>query len=112
MVQGDWWHLCGTRTQVRSLARHSGFKDLALLQLQLHRRLQLQLRSDPWPGNSICCGAARKEKKRKKKELTEGRLCDWSQAGFLGQHMLNTISVFGELPVQRAFLKICFANTS
>ena len=35
-----------------SLALHSGLKDLALLQLQ--RSLQLQLRSGPWPGNSIC----------------------------------------------------------
>ena len=35
-------------------------KDLALPQLWL--RSQLQLRSDPWPGNSICHGAARKEK--------------------------------------------------
>ena len=33
-------------------------KDPALQQL----RLQLQLGSDPWPRNSICCGAAKKEK--------------------------------------------------
>ena len=36
-------------------------KDLALPQLQ--HRSQLQLRSDPWSGNSICLGAAKKEKK-------------------------------------------------
>ena len=40
-------------------------KDSALSQLRL--RLQLQLRSDPWPGNSVCHGAAKKKKKKKKK---------------------------------------------
>ena len=39
-------------------------KDLVLLQLQ--RRSQLQLRSDPWPGNPICRGVAKKEKKKKR----------------------------------------------
>ena len=34
-------------------------KDPALLQLQL--RSQLWVGSDPWPGNSICCGAAKRE---------------------------------------------------
>ena len=33
-------------------------KDLELLQLQ--QRWQSGLRSDPWPGNSICYGVARK----------------------------------------------------
>lgn len=36
-------------------------KDLAPQQLWL--RLQLQLVSDPWPGNSICYGKAKREKK-------------------------------------------------
>ena len=36
-------------------------KDPALPQLWL--RLQLWLRSDPWPGNSICLRAAKSEKK-------------------------------------------------
>ena len=44
MAQQDQWYLCSTRMQVQSLARHSGLKD------PVHR-LQLQLRSDPWPGN-------------------------------------------------------------
>ena len=35
--------------------------DLALPQLQL--QLKLWLRSDRWPGNSMCHGAAKKEKK-------------------------------------------------
>ena len=35
-------------------------KHPALLQLQC--RSQLQLGSDPWPGNSICLGMAEKEK--------------------------------------------------
>ena len=40
-----------------------GVKDMALLQLQ--HRLQLQLRSDPWPGKSICHGVAKKEKEKR-----------------------------------------------
>ena len=35
------------------LARHSGLRIWHCLKLQ--HRLQLWLRSDPWPGNSICC---------------------------------------------------------
>ena len=35
-------------------------KDLVMLHLWL--RSWLCLRSDPWPGNSICCGAAKKKK--------------------------------------------------
>ena len=38
-------------------------KDLVLLQLQL--RLPLWLGSDSWPGNSICCGVAKKAGKGK-----------------------------------------------
>ena len=45
------------------LAQHSRLKDLVLP--QLWHRLQLQLRSDPWPWNSICHRAAKKEKKIK-----------------------------------------------
>ena len=41
--------------------------DLVLLQLQLG--LQLQLRSDPWPRNSICCGVAKKERKKNAFEI-------------------------------------------
>ena len=44
-----------------------GVKDLALLQLGL--RSQLQLRSDPWLGNSICHGLVKKEREREKKIL-------------------------------------------
>ena len=36
-------------------------KNLPLLQLWLG--LQLQLGSDPWPGNSICHGTAKREEK-------------------------------------------------
>ena len=36
-------------------------------------RLQLQLQSDPWPGNSMCCGAATKEKKQKKRKENGGK---------------------------------------
>ena len=40
-----------------------GLKDLVLPQLWC--RLQLQLASDPGPGNSMCCGAAKKEKRKR-----------------------------------------------
>ena len=39
-------------------------KDPALLQLQ--RRLQLHLGSDPWPRNAICRGAAKKKDQNQK----------------------------------------------
>ena len=42
-------------------------KDPALP--QLWRRAQRQLGSDPWPGNSMCCGAATREKKKRKKDI-------------------------------------------
>ena len=38
-----------------------GKKDLALP--QLHCRSKLQLRFNPWPGDSICHAVAKKEKK-------------------------------------------------
>ena len=63
MAQRDWQHLCTARMQVRSPVQYSGLKDLVLPQMQ--HRSQLQLRSDPWPRNSICCGAAKKEGKKK-----------------------------------------------
>ena len=43
---------CSTRTQVPSLAQHSGLKDWAMV--------QLLLRFDPWPGHSTCHGVAKK----------------------------------------------------
>ena len=59
MAQWHRQHLCS--------AGHSGVaqrvRDLVLP--QLWRRSQLWLRSDPWPGNSICRGAAKKEKRKK-----------------------------------------------
>ena len=41
-------------------------KNLVLLQLWC--RSQLQLRFNPWPGSSICCRAAKKGRKEKKKD--------------------------------------------
>lgn len=41
-------------------------RDPVLLQLQL--RLWLQLRFDPWPQWSLCCGVAKMKKKKKKRE--------------------------------------------
>ena len=44
------------------LVQHGKLKDLALLQLWC--RSQLQLGSDPWPRNSICCWVAIKRKEK------------------------------------------------
>ena len=62
MVQ---WIGCVSRakTRVRSVAQHSGLKDPALP--LLWDGWQPWLRSDPWPRNSICCGAAKKGVKKK-----------------------------------------------
>ena len=57
----DWWQHCSARTRIPSLA--SRLKDLAWPQLQ--HTSQLQLGSNPWPGNSICCRAAKKEKENR-----------------------------------------------
>ena len=65
MSQWDWWHLWSTGIQVPSPGLAQWAKDLALPELRLQLRSQLQLGSDPWPGNSICHGAAKKEKKKK-----------------------------------------------
>ena len=63
LAKWDRWHLCSSRMQVRSIAQHSGLKDLAFL--------QQWLKSNPWPGISICHRAAKKEER--KKERKEGR---------------------------------------
>ena len=59
MVQQYQQCLCNTRMQVQSLAWHSGLKDPAFQ--QLWHRSQLWLGSDPWPGNCICRGVAKKQ---------------------------------------------------
>ena len=46
-------------------------KDLEFLQLQL--RWRLWLGCDPWPGNSICHGVAKKEKKEKSLQTINAR---------------------------------------
>ena len=51
---------CRTRKKVWSPAWHSGFKDPALPQLWLG--------SNPWPGNSVCHRAAKKERKKRRGE--------------------------------------------
>ena len=61
----DQWHLCSTTTQVWAPAWHSGLKDLALP--------QQQLRSNPWPRNSICRGVAKKEKIKNQKKKKNPR---------------------------------------
>ena len=73
MVQQDLQCLGSAGMWVRLLAPAQWVKDLALPHLQL--RLQLQLVSDPWPGNSIFgCRAAKKEKERKKKKKKSGNM--------------------------------------
>ena len=62
MVQWDWQHLQSTGMQVRSWAQHSGLRIWCCPQLQ--HRSQLQLRSDPWPGNSISHGVTREREKK------------------------------------------------
>ena len=62
MAQWDQWHLCRARIQVHSPVWHSGLKDLVLP--QLWQRSQLQLRSEPWPGNSVYLRVAKKEKRK------------------------------------------------
>ena len=64
----EWWEFplwCNriggiSAEQVQSPAQHSGLQELVLQQLWY--RLQLQLGLDPWPGNYICHGVAKKEK--------------------------------------------------
>ena len=56
MAQWDLRHLCSTRMHIRSPNRHSGLNDPAL-------------GFDPWPGNSLCCGVAKKEKEKKNPEV-------------------------------------------
>ena len=60
VAQQDQWHLWSTGTLVQPLAWHSGL-----------RIRHCWLRSDPWPGNSMCCRTARKEEKKLKIELPE-----------------------------------------
>lgn len=54
--------------QTLSPAWHNELKDPALLQLWC--RSQLWSWSDPRPGDAICCGAAKKEKKEQKEKST------------------------------------------
>ena len=68
-VLWDQWHLGSTETQVPSPAGHSGLKIWRLLQLRL--RSQQGLKSDPWPGTSMCHGVTKKEKKKKKTDVTK-----------------------------------------
>ena len=61
MVQQNQQRLCSTRVQIRSLAWHSGLKDLGLLQLQ--HRLQLWL------------GVVKKGKKKKRCHFINHLFC-------------------------------------
>ena len=63
MAQHDWWHLWNAEMHVQSTAWHSGIKDLVLPQLWC--RLQVRLRSDLCPGNSICFRETKKEKTKR-----------------------------------------------
>lgn len=56
VAQSDRWCLCCTETQVSSPAWHSDLR----IWLQPWCGPQLQLGSDPGPGNSVCCGRPKK----------------------------------------------------
>ena len=64
VAKQDRQHHCSARILVKSLDGHSGLKYPVLPQLQC--KSQLWLGSDPWPRNSIFCGAAKKKKTKKK----------------------------------------------
>ena len=60
--------LCSARIQVGSPAQHNWLKDPSLPQLQ--RKCKLWFGSDPWPANSICCRAPKREKKNYKDKIS------------------------------------------
>ena len=62
MAQWDWRHLCSLRFD--PWPGTVDLKDPVLP--QLWSRSQLQLESDPWPRNSMCCGAAKKKERGEK----------------------------------------------
>ena len=64
VVQGIKWCLWNAEMQVQPLAQHSGLRIMCCHSCS---RLQLHLRFDPWPGNSLCHEATKKEKKKKRK---------------------------------------------
>ena len=66
MAQRDWQYLGSARTQVQSQGWHGGLTDPAVPQLQ--HKLQPQIRSDPWPRNSIGHRSAREEEGEKKED--------------------------------------------
>lgn len=68
-VTWDQRCLCSTWTQVWSLTWHSGLIHLVLPPVWCGS--QLQLRPDPWPGNSVCHGATKKKTKPKPKQNKE-----------------------------------------
>ena len=67
VVQGIKWCLWNAEMQVQPLAQHSGLRIMCCHSCS---RLQLHLRFDPWPGNSLCHEDTKKEKKKKKKKLS------------------------------------------
>ena len=66
MVQGDPWWPCSRRDTCSTPGLAQWVKDPALPQLWY--KLQVRLIFNPWPGNSMCLGAAKEEKKKKGKK--------------------------------------------
>ena len=62
VAQQNWRQFCSAKDADLIPVWHSGLKGL---------RFQLWLRYDPWPGNFICCGAAKRKEGRKREG--EGR---------------------------------------
>ena len=85
-------------------------RDLALPQ---QHGSQLQLRSDPWPGNSTCWEAAKIEGKLEKEGRKEGRKKKagrpWSQSvksEFRFCHFLDVLTALGKLFTMPLFPKL------
>ena len=72
MAQQDWQCLWSSEKEVRFPSPAQWVKDPALLQLQ--HWSQLWLRCEPWPGNSICRGAANEREKKKKSIVAQSKL--------------------------------------
>ena len=96
-AQWDQQCLCSTRTQVQSPGPAQWVKDPALL--QLWQRLQLWLRSDPWPRNYICYGAERKKEGRK-----EGRKKERIYSPFDSRVLLISLRSYDEGRHELAFM--------
>ena len=73
--------------QVQSPALHSGLKESALL--KLWRRSQLQLGSDPWPGNFHMLRGSQKKEKERVTAISGGHPGSWHSVSGLRRHSVH-----------------------